>query len=67
MTKEIEEALNDPELKKVSDALAAWDQREISAAELKAIVEKSPMSYTHISQRIIEMCEEEINKENNND
>ena len=50
---EMWKAINDPKLKRVTDAIAAWDKGEISAYEFKVIVEENtgsaPVSYTHLT------------------
>lgn len=57
------ELINDPAVIRVTDAMAGYDAGEVSPYELKAIMEENRAFAPHISQRVIDMCDEEINKD----
>ena len=56
------DALNNPDVKRVTDAMEAWDKGDISAVEMKAVIEETPIHAPYMTKKLIEMCEAEINK-----
>ena len=53
-----------PKIKRVTDAMRGYDIGEVSAAELKVIMEENRVLAPHTAQKLIDMLEKEINKEN---
>ena len=58
------ESVTNPKIKQVTDAMRDYDIGKVSAAELKVVLEKNRVVSPYTMQKLIDMLEKEINKEN---